>query len=193
MKYISKIPANVTRIAIGLCDTLFLYLFFTGIQSLGIGEMVPAVVSQVFFVGLLLIAVGTAVVNAYLGGRLSSSIVSMLAIAVGLSLFLIAESSFQLGATVSDLPVQFTVLFYLIVAVVVGLIAFLFGRASVGVSIGSALGVALGDISGFSPYQLTNQVSPNRICPILRAELSQLTTIGQVGLNVTISLCVKAD
>lgn len=129
MRQLSHIPSNVTETAISLCGTLFCYLLLTGTRSLGIGEVIPAVVSQVLIAGLLLIAFGTAVVTAYFGGRVSSSLVAPLAVAVGLSLFLVADSVFRLGATVSDLPGQFTVVMYLIIGVVSGLVAFLLGAS----------------------------------------------------------------
>lgn len=118
---VTTLPEGPILIALGLGFSVFLYLTATGVESLGIGALVPAVISQMVAATILLVGLATAVVNASLGGNLAGSVAPVLAIALGFALFLVVDAAFGLDGVVADLPVHVVALAWILVSILAGI------------------------------------------------------------------------
>lgn len=112
----------------GIGLAVFSYLTVTAIPALGLGDAVPMAVSRALMTGILLAAIGVSLVVAYQRGHLTWTLTPLVAMALGMSAFLVVDELFALGAVEADLPIQFGVVFYVVTALLLGALCYLVGR-----------------------------------------------------------------
>lgn len=109
---------------------VFAYLAVTAISELGVGETIPRVASQAVMLAVLLVVFVASLLSAYSGVGLAASLGPFLAVATGMSAFFLANEAFGLDAVEADIPVEYGVLFYVGVAVALGVLTYALGRGT---------------------------------------------------------------
>ena len=134
MATVDRIPSGSSRavvlLSVGVGIFVFFYLTVTAIPDLGIGDALSQSVSRTIIRGLLFVVLGASLVAAYSGERLTVSVLPSLAMALGMSSFLIVNEVFVLEAVEADLPIEYGILFYFVAALAIGSIAHLVGKGT---------------------------------------------------------------
>ncbi|SEO99502.1 hypothetical protein SAMN04487948_1109 [Halogranum amylolyticum] len=127
---LSTLSHVIALVSVGVCFFVVVYLSVTAIPYLGVGNRLPLTVSRVILIGLLLVALASSYIAAYAGERLTVSWLPILAMATGMSLFLLVNEQFGLDAVEADLPIQYGILFYFVSALLLSVVMFLLGRGT---------------------------------------------------------------